>query len=120
MADSHGNTALQYLAGSWYLNESLVAELRAWTTGEFAWQTYSNLWGHTPKDLMDENLAVRSDVVKDNGLTKRFLSISSISWRIYSGLVCISSTSSETKLSWLRAFWSSTVASNVCGDVNSG
>jgi hypothetical protein len=67
MADSHGNTALHYLAGSRYLNESLVAELRAWTTGEFAWQNYSNLWGHTPKDLMDENLAARSDVVKDNG-----------------------------------------------------
>jgi ankyrin repeat protein len=67
MADSHGNTALHYLAGSWYSNESLVAELRAWTTGEFAWQNYSNLWGRTPKDLMDENLATQSDIVRDSG-----------------------------------------------------
>jgi hypothetical protein len=67
LSDSHGNTALHYLAGSWYLNESLLAELRAWTTGEFAWQNYTNLWGHTPRDLMDENLATRSDIVKDNG-----------------------------------------------------
>jgi hypothetical protein len=66
-ADCHGNTALHYLAGSWYLNESLIAELRAWTIGEFVWQQDTNLWGHTPKDLMDENIATRSDILRDNG-----------------------------------------------------
>jgi hypothetical protein len=41
-ADSHGNTALHYLTGSWYLNESLIAWLRSWTPGEFAWQNHAD------------------------------------------------------------------------------
>lgn len=59
--DCHKNTALHYLAGSWYLNQSLIAWLRSSTLGEFTWQNHANLWGHTPKDLMEENLAARSD-----------------------------------------------------------
>lgn len=65
--DSYGNTALHYLAGSWYLNKSLIAELRSWTPGEFAWQNDTNMWGHTPKDLMEENLAMRNDTVQTSG-----------------------------------------------------
>jgi len=67
LADSHSNTALHYLAGSWYLNESLIAWLRSWTRGEFAWQNHANMRGHTPRDLMEENLAMRNDVVKAGG-----------------------------------------------------
>lgn len=65
--DSHGNTALHYLAGSWFLNERLIAELRSWTPGEFSRQNEANIWGHTPKDLMEENLAMRNDKVRDGG-----------------------------------------------------
>jgi hypothetical protein len=55
------------MAGSWYLNESLIAWLRSWTPGEFAWQNYAKMWGHTPRDLMEENLAMRNNVVKAGG-----------------------------------------------------
>jgi hypothetical protein len=51
----HGNTALHYLAGSWFLNEDLIAWLRAQTGGERVWQDTKNRWGHTPQALWDDN-----------------------------------------------------------------
>ena len=60
LADVHGNTALHYLAGAWYLNEHLISWMRAQTNGEFVWQKSENRWGHTPQALWEDNLSERS------------------------------------------------------------
>ena len=49
------------------MNESLIAELRSWSLDEFARQNYANMCGHTPQDLMHENLAMRIGPAKTGG-----------------------------------------------------
>lgn len=59
VADIHGNTALHYLAASVFVSESLITWLRSQSGGKQVWQTSSNLWGHTPRDLWEEACSVR-------------------------------------------------------------
>lgn len=61
LPDVHGNTALHYLAGAWYLNENLISWMRTQTNGEFVWQKAENRWGHTPQALWDDNWSERSN-----------------------------------------------------------
>lgn len=55
ITDCHGNTALHYLAGSWFLNESLISWMRTYPEGELVWNDVENMWGHTPQALWDDN-----------------------------------------------------------------
>jgi hypothetical protein len=59
IGDIHGNMALHYLAGAWYMNKSLITWMRARTAGEHVWQNAENMWGHTPQALWDDNWAER-------------------------------------------------------------
>jgi ankyrin repeat protein len=59
LSDIHGNTPLHYLAGAWFLNESLVSWMREQEGGEHAWANSENMWGHTPLVLWEENQAER-------------------------------------------------------------
>lgn len=59
LSDIHGNTPLHYLAGAWFLNESLIAWMREQAGGEHVWAKAENIWGHPPLVLWEENHAER-------------------------------------------------------------
>jgi ankyrin repeat protein len=80
LVDVHGNTALHYLAGAWYLNENLITWMRAQTNGEFMWQKAENRWGHTPQALWDDNWSERSKPPADFASRSRGLG-----WRGWRG-----------------------------------
>lgn len=65
LTDIHGNTALHYLAGSWFLNESLISWMRAQPEGEHVWHNAENMWGHTPQALWHENHQERAVATAD-------------------------------------------------------
>jgi len=58
--DIHGKTALHYLAGSWFLSDSLISWMRTYPEGEFVWNNPENMWGHTPQALWDDNQTERT------------------------------------------------------------
>jgi hypothetical protein len=60
LTDVHGNTALHYLAGAWFLNEGLISWMREQIGGEDVWTSAENIWGHTPLALWEENQAKRA------------------------------------------------------------
>jgi hypothetical protein len=60
LTDAHGNTALHYLAGAWFVNEVLISWMREQTGGEAVWTSADNMWGHTPLALWEENQAERA------------------------------------------------------------
>jgi hypothetical protein len=80
LSDVHGNTALHYLAGAWYLNENLISWMRAQTNAEFVWQKAENRWGHTPQVLWDDNWSERSKPSVDFSSRSRVLE-----WRGWRG-----------------------------------
>jgi hypothetical protein len=60
LTDVHGNTALHYLAGAWFVNEVLICWMREQIGGEAVWTSAENMWGHTPLALWEDNQAERS------------------------------------------------------------
>jgi hypothetical protein len=60
LTDVHGNTALHYLAGAWFVNEILISWMREQTDGEAVWTSAENTWGHTPLALWEENQAEKA------------------------------------------------------------
>lgn len=53
--DFCGNTPLHYLASGRFSDEELIVWMRRKDGGEEVWMTASNRWGHTPRDLWEEN-----------------------------------------------------------------
>lgn len=60
--DVHGNTALHYLAGCKFINDSLLTWLRNQPGVEDLWQSAQNRYGATPQDLYRSGIGALIDI----------------------------------------------------------